>query len=70
MINMKLEVEDYCHNCTEFAATCDQIGAYDVLGKVCNGVHNTVIIRCKYEEHCKNMKEYLSKTKSKEDSEC
>lgn len=70
MINMKLEVEDYCQSCKVFTATYEQIDTHTGLGNIYNDFCSNVIIKCKYEDHCKNMKEYLSKTKSKEDSEC
>ena len=60
MIKMiKLIVDDYCQNCPEFEATMETQSYKDFYGELVV-YHN---VKCRYDERCKHIKDYLDNQK-------
>lgn len=62
---IKLEVPLYCQECSSFNPIAEQtvFEASDLTGKVLR--KNNTVIKCKHEDHCKNIYEYMEKTREK-----
>lgn len=52
---IKLEVEDYCHKCTEFEADVEQAHMISIDWQEWLG---DTIIRCEHREKCKRIRAY------------
>lgn len=58
---IKLEVEEYCHNCLHFESDVDKpIMAEDFFGKQVQ-LSGDYIIRCLYKDICKDLLNRVSK---------
>lgn len=52
---IKLYVDDWCDNCTEFEADVEKTVAEESYGKSVN----MTIIRCKHRKKCESIKNYI-----------
>jgi hypothetical protein len=57
MIEVKLLVEDYCHNCPHFSPCAVDRRHYDEI-HICN---HEVCVTCQFAEHCGYLMNHLSK---------
>lgn len=58
MIEVKLNVEEYCHECCNFSSETTTISDFDG--------NKTVTVACEYSQHCKYLLKYLSEVKKNE----
>lgn len=59
---IKLEVEDYCHECDAFEPIKDEKTVYDhtTMGGIC-GSHRDIVVKCQSARRCANMIRYLER---------
>lgn len=55
---IKLDVDEYCHGCSEFKPEASYEKAVAYKGKL---VYSTTYVYCTNREHCNAIKEYLEK---------
>ena len=62
---IKLEVPLYCQECSSFNPIAEQtvFEASDLTGKVLRKID--IVIKCKHEDRCNNIYEYMEKTREK-----
>ena len=59
---IKLDIQDYCHDCLEFEADVERGQKCLMYSMADTMVHQTdTIVRCKHRNRCKAIKRYLEK---------
>lgn len=55
-----LEVQNYCHSCSDFEPDVDKPEKYYANGDEI--IMTDTVVRCKYCKRCENLKRYLERT--------
>lgn len=64
---IKLEVQEYCHSCSDFEPDVERPEKYYAGSE--EVVMTNTVVRCRYRKRCENLKRYLERTEKEKKHE-